>query len=66
MTDVMDALKQERTRVAQRLAALDSAIRALGGTAVVKQPAVKRSRFSPAARARMAAAQKARWAKIKK
>jgi hypothetical protein len=66
MTDVMNALREERTKVAQRLAALDSAIKALGDGGAVNQPTAKRSRFSAEARARMAAAQKKRWAAAKK
>ena len=67
MSNVMAVLSEERTRVARRLAALDSAIKALGGGgAVINKPTVKRSRFSAEARARMAAAQKKRWAAAKK
>jgi hypothetical protein len=63
MSNVIAVLNEERARVAHRLAALDAAIKALGHEAVVKG---KRTRkISAAARAKMSAAQKKRWAKLK-
>ena len=63
MSNVIAVLNEERARVAHRLAALDAAIKALGHESVVK---AKRKKLSAEARARISAAQKKRWAKIKK
>jgi hypothetical protein len=64
MSNVIAVLNEERARVAHRLAALDAAIKALGHEAVVKGK--RRFKMSAAARAKMSAAQKRRWAKTKK
>jgi aspartate aminotransferase-like enzyme len=64
VSNVIEALNEERTRAARRLAALDAALKALGHEGEVK---VKRTwKMSAAARAKISAAQKKRWAKIKK
>jgi hypothetical protein len=63
MSNVIAVLNEERARVRHRLAALDAAIKALGHEAEVKG---KRKKMSAAARARISAAQKKRWAKLKK
>ena len=63
MSNVIAVLNEERARVAHRLAALDAAIKALGHESVIKG---KRKKMSAAARAKISAAQKKRWAKIKK
>ena len=57
-TSVLNQLEQERTRLASQLESLNNALSALS---------VKRSsrRISAAGRARIAAAQRARWAKVK-
>jgi hypothetical protein len=59
--DIIVQLKIERDRVAQQVSALDAAIRALSGntTHTVR-------RMSAAARARISAAQKARWARTRR
>src|SRR5205809_3937097 len=62
--DIIVLLKAERDKAAQQLNALDTAIRALSGmnsTRVSHGP----RKMSAAARARIAAAQRARWAKVK-
>jgi len=61
----MKILRDERDKVAKRLSQLDAALKALGeGSAVVK---TKRTwKMSAAARAKISAAQKKRWAKLKK
>jgi len=61
------ALLAEKTKLESRLSAID---RALGSTTTAKAPAAekparKRPKFSAAARAAIAAAQRARWAKIR-
>ena len=63
MSNVIAVLNEERARVAHRLAALDAAIKALGHEVVAKG---KRKKMSAAARAKISAAQKKRWAKVKK
>src|SRR5438105_15346073 len=61
--DILAQLKAERDKAAQRVNALDTAIRALSGL----NTGATRGRWtmSAAARARIAAAQRARWAKVK-
>jgi hypothetical protein len=62
--DIIAHLKIERDKAAQQVNALDTAIRALSGmnsTRVSHGP----RKMSAAARARISAAQKARWAKAK-
>jgi hypothetical protein len=71
MTDLLRMLHDERAKVAKRLAGLDAAIQALNGNVVVKSAAksapVKRKwRISAEGRARISAAAKKRWAKIKR
>jgi len=64
MTDLLKLLHDERATVAKRLAGLDAAIEALGGkSALVK---TKKRTMSAEARARISAAAKRRWAKIKR
>jgi hypothetical protein len=64
MTDLLKMLHVERATVAKRLAGLEAAIEALGGkSALVKKP--KRT-MSAEARAKISAAAKRRWAKIKR
>src|SRR5437016_4228550 len=62
--DIIGQLKAERDKAAQQLNALDTAIRALSGlnsTGGSRGP----RRMSAAARAKIGAAQRARWAKVK-
>ena len=61
LTSVLNQLEQERTRLASQLQSLNSAISALNGTG---NPGTGRT-ISAAGRARIAAAQRARWAKVK-
>ena len=65
LSDVVRQLKKERDNAQQLVASLDAALRALkhlgGGVS-----APRRRHLSVAARKRIAAAQKARWAKYKK
>jgi hypothetical protein len=60
LTSVLNQLEQERTRLASQLDSLNNALSALNGTG--KQTG---RRMSAAGRARIAAAQRARWAKVK-
>ena len=62
--DIIAQLKAERDRAAQQVNALDTAIRALSGLNSTAATRGHRT-MSAAARARISAAQKARWAKVK-
>jgi ABC-type transporter Mla subunit MlaD len=64
--NVIQALKSERDRLRQVINRLNAAISALGGSAsTVRTTVRKRPTLSAAARARIAAAQRARWAKVR-
>jgi hypothetical protein len=69
MNQVVQQLHAQRKRAEQEIEKLNLAIRALtsiNGTAGLSKLTIRRKpRFSAAARARIAAAQRARWAKIK-
>jgi len=60
LTSVLNQLEQERSRLAFQLQSLDSAISALNVNG-----SSRRGSMSAAGRARIAAAQRARWAKLK-
>lgn len=63
---MLQTLKSERDRLRKDVNRLNAAINALGGSAAtLRSTASKRPTLSAAARARIAAAQRARWAKIK-
>jgi len=59
LTSVLYQLEQERTRLASELARLNNALSALNGTGPSRK-----GRMSAAGRARIAAGQRARWAKF--
>lgn len=65
--DILSALKSEASKLQRQLETLNSAMKILGGNnSVSRGNGRKRKRhFSAASRAKMAASQKARWAKIK-
>jgi len=64
--EVVRQLQRERERAARQLEKLNLAIKALSSVGVGTMGSVRRKpRFSAAAKARIAAAQRARWAKIK-
>jgi len=65
MTDLLSMLHHERAALARKLAGVDAAISALNGSAAPKAAKGRRT-MSAAARARISAAQKKRWAKAKK
>ena len=62
--DIIALLKAERDKAAQQLNALDTAIRALNGLHSTGATRGRRT-MSAAARARIAAAQRARWARTR-
>ena len=63
--DILSALKSEASKLQQQLDGLNSAIKALGGRNSISNGRRRKRHVSAAARARMARAQRARWAKIK-
>lgn len=65
MTDLLKMLYDERATLVRKMAGVDAAISALNGSAAQKAAEGKRT-MSAAARARISAAQKKRWAKVKK
>jgi hypothetical protein len=67
LTDLLAQLQTERKRVRSELRRMDSAIRALRGVAGKNHAARSGARrtLSLAARRRIAAAQRARWAKVR-
>ena len=62
---VVATLQSERNRLANQLAQLDSAIATLTGKRARAGATPHTRNISAAARARIAAAQRARWAKIR-
>lgn len=64
MTDLLKMLHDERASLSKKIAGIDAAIHALNGSVA---PVVKRKwTMSAEARAKISAAAKKRWAKIKK
>ena len=63
--DIIAQLKAERDKAAQQVKALDTAIRALSGMNSTGGSARGRRTMSAAARARISAAQRARWARTR-
>ena len=64
--DILSALKTEASKLQQQLDALNSAIETLGGkNRVGRGKPGKKRRLSASARARIAKAQRARWAKVR-
>jgi hypothetical protein len=67
MTDLLKMLHDERASLARKLASVDAAIHALNGSAAPAKAGKKRTwKMSAAARAKISAAQKKRWAEAKK
>ena len=65
LTGIMKQLKMERDRVQRQLSGLNAALAAFAGAYNGAKPARKRWKLSAAAKARIAAAQRKRWAKVK-
>jgi hypothetical protein len=64
--DVIDALQAEANKLKKQLDTVLHAMRLLGGSkSKNKNVPIKRRRMSAAGKARIAAAQKARWAKVR-
>jgi hypothetical protein len=62
LTSVVEQLQQERTRLASQLEKLNKAISALNSSS---NNSNRKGTMSASGRARIAAAQRARWAKVK-
>jgi len=66
LSGIVKQLKKERDRVEQQLSGLNAALTAFAGVyRGTAQPTRKRRKMSVAARKKIAAAQRARWAKVK-
>ncbi len=66
LSGIVRQLKQERDRVEQQLSGLNAALAAFAGVyRGTAKPTRKRREMSAAARKRIAAAQRARWAKVR-
>ncbi len=61
--EIIELLKAERDKVARQLSGLDNAIRALSGLNSTRVSHGPRKMSAAAARARISASQKARWAR---
>ena len=65
--DILSALKNEASKLQQKLDTINAAMKMLGGkNSVTGSKRGKRRHLSAGARARIAKAQRARWARIKK
>ncbi len=65
VSSILKQLKQERDRVAKQLSGMDAALRAFAGVYGGNKPSRKRRKMSAKSRAKIAAAQRARWAKVR-
>jgi hypothetical protein len=66
VSKIVKHLKKERDRAEKQLSALNLALAAFVGTYYGAKPARKRGKISAAGRKRIAAAQRARWARVKR
>ena len=66
LSGIVKQLKRERDRVEQQLSGLNAALTAFAGAyRGTAKPTRKRRKMSAKARAKIAAAQRARWAKVR-
>jgi hypothetical protein len=65
MNDLVMQLKKERDRVEKQLSGLNAALSAFAGVYAGTTSTRKRGKMSAEGRAKIAAAQRKRWAKIK-
>jgi hypothetical protein len=65
VSKIVKQMKNERDKVEKQLSALNLALSAFVGSYYGAKPTRKRRKMSVAGRKRIAAAQRARWAKIK-
>jgi hypothetical protein len=64
LSGIVEQLKKERAQVERQLSGLDAAIRAFASVYSGAKPGRKRRKMSAKGRARIAAAQRARWARV--
>jgi hypothetical protein len=65
LSGIVKQLKKERDRVERQLSGLNEALSAFAGVYAASRPKRKKQIISAAGRKRIAAAQRARWAKIR-
>jgi hypothetical protein len=65
LNQVVEQLRKQQKRTEQEIAGLSTAIKALGGVAPEGATKRRKPKFTKAGLARIAAAQRARWAKIR-
>ncbi len=66
LSSIIGQLKAERDRVERQLTGLNAALTAFAGVYSGGKPSRKRRKMSAKSRAKIAAAQRARWAKFRK
>ena len=66
VSSIVKQLKQERDRVARQLSGLETALTAFASAYSGTKPSRKRRKLSAKSRAKIAAAQRARWARFRK
>jgi hypothetical protein len=66
VSSIMKQLKKERDRVEKQLSGLNAALMAFANVYSGGKPVRKRRKMSAQSRAKIAAAQRARWAKYRK
>jgi hypothetical protein len=66
LSGIVKQLKEERVRVERQLSGLNAALAAFAGVYSGSKPSPKRRKLSAKSRAKIAAAQRARWAKVRK
>jgi hypothetical protein len=65
LSGIVKQLKQERDRVRKQLLELEKALKAFASAYSGSKPSRKRRKLSAKSRAKIAAAQRARWAKVR-
>jgi hypothetical protein len=65
VSSIVKQLKQERDRVAKQLSGLEAALTAFASAYSGTKHSRKRRKMSAKSRAKIAAAQRARWAKVR-
>jgi hypothetical protein len=66
LSGILKQLSKERAQVERQLSGLDAAIRAFASVYSGEKPVPTRRKLSAKGRARIAAAQRVRWAKVKR
>jgi hypothetical protein len=66
VSSIIGQLKQERDRVEKQLSGLNAALTAFANVYGGSKPSRKRRKMSAKSRAKIAAAQRARWARFRK